>query len=526
MLNSKLSGGLSLIFSTVLALASGPPETARTGAVGSVMGIGQVWLDQQLMPPQLSPALPIYPGDFISTGKASGAVIRLSSRISVTLGDQSAVTFRSWDRGTPGAARTPVSQGFHMPDAARLDLDRGEIAVLNGGHGPVLIRVPEATVRLEAGPEYPAMCRVAAVGRGAAVFSDRGRVVVESRGGSVTLPPGNHVRLASGVPLDRAVSQAGGTVTGRTPSGLPAPQASIGSVTDSVPDESVQHRGTLVEEPLVLGELVYLGDKIRTLGVGRVRIQLLDGSFLNLNPSSLITLAKFDTKTNQTEIQLASGEIRAESKPGVSSAGFTLRTPDASIEGSGATVVVDTSSRRTRACVVVGTATVRNSDPAVAGAVKLREGDCTIVSTGQAPTSARRDNIRVRRVAQETEVSGNSLAQISGGGPAGPVVRSEPRGIPGGWIGPLAAEGIAFGLSAGYWRLASDTNSSLTAAQGALSQAAVNFTNARTAAIQANSDALAALAAAQNAESLATAMGDAFTTWVNENLQVPSPSLP
>ncbi len=489
------------------------------------MGIGQAWLNQQLLPSRLSPGLPVYGGEAILTGKSSSAVIRFSSGISVTLGDQSAVTLRSRDRGGVGTD-TPIAS--QRSNRVRLDLDHGVLVVLlNRGHAPVLIQVPEAALRLEAGSEYPSLCRIAAVGRAAAIFSDRGRVVVTGRGDSLDLPAGNHVRFIAGVLLDRAGGQAGVPPAAQTPAGPAAPQAIIGRVTDSVPDESVEHQGLAVEESLVLGELVNLGDKIRTLSAGRVRIQFLDGSFLNLNPSSLITLEKFDTKANRTEIKLASGEIRAESKPAVPGAAFTVSTPNASIDAAGATVIVAASSRRTQACVVVGTATIRNADPAVGGAVKLQEGDCTIVSAGQAPASARRDNARVRREAQETEVSGNSLAQVSGG-VAGPVIRSAPPGIPGGWVGPLAAEGVALGLGAAYWRLE-------TSAQSALGQAARNFTNAQTAAAQAGLDAHAALAAAQNAENLATAMNNAFTTWVNEqvqplsqngSMQVASPSLP
>ena len=52
---------------------------------------------------------------------------------------------------------------------------------------------------------------------------------------------------------------------------------------------------------------VDLDDTIRTLKTGRVRIALLDGSFLNVGARATMRITKQDVQTQQTEVELTMG---------------------------------------------------------------------------------------------------------------------------------------------------------------------------------------------------------------------------
>jgi hypothetical protein len=168
--------------------------------------------------------------------------------------------------------------------------------------------------------------------------------------------------------------------------GLKSPTA--GKVTKVIPDdEVVQHQGERQEIELKLNESVNWEDVIRTLRAGRVRIGLLDGSFLNIGVRSVMRITKHDAQTQQTQLELTVGHMRGEviklSKPAAS---FEVRTPTAVIGIVGTTFLVQALPDRTVVYCIKGMVKVRNLDPSIAGAITLHPGEFTTVIRGRAPT--------------------------------------------------------------------------------------------------------------------------------------------
>ncbi len=70
------------------------------------------------------------------------------------------------------------------------------------------------------------------------------------------------------------------------------------------------------------------GDAVNTGRLARARVTLDDGSILNVGSESILNVIKHDTSTQQTELELTYGRVRASAvkltKPGAS---FKVRTP-------------------------------------------------------------------------------------------------------------------------------------------------------------------------------------------------------
>jgi len=524
---SLLGALMALLIGVGLGGSSGfaAERTARRAPLGSVTATGPVWLNQ---PPGressgIPPGTALFAGDVIQTGKAGAALVRLLSGISASIAEQSSVTLLSGSgpaeqRGSHGIASigqrgshgmvSIEQRGSHgmvsMPwiraeGAARsaaiptLDLRQGALVALNGGPQPARVEIQGAAVILRGQPGLPAVSRVSVVGRSAAVFADRGRVEVHGAGRPVILAPGERVELVDG--------RAAG------------PASIAGKVTDSFPYEEVLHPGESVEVPLKLGELVSVGDAIRTLETGRVRIQLLDGSFVSLGPRSKMQVVKHDPGGQQSEIDLKWGYLRGEI--GKSSASIRVRTPTATLDAAGAIFVVGADGKHTRACAVKGLVTVRNVDPAVSGAVKLNDGECTLVALAHEPRSPKESPAALRLGMRRTEVPGISVAATLGQPGAVPVA-GRPSAL---GVGMAATDGVAAGLAAAGFILTNDATGSLDAAKSHLSHVA-NSANA------AASDADAALAAAKAAQATANSVGCALNTFSDENYGIPSPYQP
>jgi FecR protein len=160
-----------------------------------------------------------------------------------------------------------------------------------------------------------------------------------------------------------------------------------GKVTNAIPDEVVQHPGEGQEIALKLNESVDWEDVIRTLRTGRVRIELLDGSFVNIGARSVMRITKHDAQTQQTQLELTLGHMRGEviklSRPAAS---FEVRTQTAVIGVVGTTFLVQALPDRTGVYCIKGIVSTRNIDPAITGAITLHAGEFTTVIRGRAPT--------------------------------------------------------------------------------------------------------------------------------------------
>ncbi|MBL8709273.1 MAG: FecR domain-containing protein [Rhodospirillaceae bacterium] len=83
--------------------------------------------------------------------------------------------------------------------------------------------------------------------------------------------------------------------------------------------------------PLVLGAALEAGDTVRTDAAGRVRLQLIDGSTINLGTQSVLTIDDVISQGPGTERQVGmdlwNGALRALAAPATPGSRFEIRTP-------------------------------------------------------------------------------------------------------------------------------------------------------------------------------------------------------
>jgi ferric-dicitrate binding protein FerR (iron transport regulator) len=255
------------------------------------------------------------------------------------------------------------------PDAAShhaLRLNKGVVAVRHTCAQPARVNVQNATILVQGEAGFPAICRIAHSGRITRVFADRGRVQVRGRGKPQLLLPGKSLRLEAGMPQV---------------AGQPA-----GKVTNAIPQETIQRAGQTAQLPLKVNDGVNWEDTVRTLGTGRVRIGLLDGSVLNVGARAVMRITKHNPQSQQTELELQLGKLRGQvvklSQPGAS---FQVKTNTAVIGVVGTIVLIDALLNLTQVQCLDGLVSVRNIDPAVPGERVLRPGEQTSVGAGQPP---------------------------------------------------------------------------------------------------------------------------------------------
>jgi hypothetical protein len=327
------------------------------------------------------------------------------------------------------------------------------------------------------------MCRIAYAGRAAGVLAQRGRVEIRGKGAPFILAPGKSARLEAG----------------RPPQG---PGQLAGKVSNAIPEETVQPSRQTAEVPLELNDAVNWEDIVRTLRTGRVRIALLDRSFLNVGARSVMKITKHDAQSQQTEIELQLGRLRGEvvkiTKPGGS---FQVRTQTAVIGVVGTVFVIEAFRNLTRVLCVEGALTVQNINPAIVGQVTVHAGEFTTVPGASPPTGV------VRATAARMQ---RGLAQTNAGEIPAPQLPSVPPTAP--------AQAAGAGAQAG-----ATTTSAVTAAEGAvsagLSAGAVSaVTDATELAGQTNASLGQAAAANQSAADAAATAAEASAD-VNAGIQ-------
>ena len=175
-----------------------------------------------------------------------------------------------------------------------------------------------------------------------------------------------------------------------------APQASggaqtsgsqqAGEVINAIPDEVVDRQGATSALPLKVSDAVYWQDVVRTLDQGRVRIRLLDDSFLNVGARSSMKIIQHDPGTQQTRIELTLGSLRGEVKKLTKRGGnFQIQTPTAVIGVVGTVLEVEASETDTRVHVLEGKVRVRNRDPKLKRQVIVHGGDETHIARSMPP---------------------------------------------------------------------------------------------------------------------------------------------
>ena len=450
---------LITILPSLNGLAAGQ-ETVRD-VLGSVTGKESVWVNNE-------PALPgrtVFKGDVIQTGTLSWAVVNLQSGTQVILSENSEVAVE-W-----------------VTSPTTLNLRQGAIAVRSSSQQSARVSVLGASVIVQGEGGFPAICRIAAVGGAAAIFNDGGHVEIHGAGAPMILPKGQFAQLQAGSP------QGGTQVAGKVNAAIPA--------------ETVLHKGQAQELPLKVQDPVVWEDLVRTQKTGRVRIELLDGSFLNIGARSEFHVIRHDPQTQQTQVELTLGSLRSEvvklTKPG---ANFEVRTQTAVIGVVGTVFFVAATASSTRVHCIEGLLTVRSINPAIVGQVTLRAGQMTSVPKGLPPAGA---------AASPTGQVQSAMNQTNVGGPtAGPGG----AGAGGGAGAPPAPGGAMGGLSTAASVATTATNVTSAGLAGGAVAAVLTATNSLNAATTSLSTATttsnAAAAAASAAQAAANSSGCAI----------------
>ena len=159
-----------------------------------------------------------------------------------------------------------------------------------------------------------------------------------------------------------------------------------GSIRAVVPTGSVV-RGSAPGTTVQRNDPIYWQDTVRTDRGGRVRIGLLDGSILNVASESSLLIAKHDSGSQQTQLELTYGRLRANAVRIAQPHGnFEVRTPVAVTGVVGTRFDVWTTADETVVVCRENMVRVRNVEDRVVGEVILHAGEFTRVRRGMPPT--------------------------------------------------------------------------------------------------------------------------------------------
>ena len=153
-----------------------------------------------------------------------------------------------------------------------------------------------------------------------------------------------------------------------------------------------QHAGAAAWAALAAGDAILLGDHLRTLADGRLKLLLRDDSVLTLGVSSELTVDEqaVGAQAPASRFGLAAGTLRAVvteryGKPG---ARFEVETPTAiaGVRGTGFIATYDAATEQTVVVGLFDTTFVRSRvDTATAQEVHLGPGETTTVRRGSYP---------------------------------------------------------------------------------------------------------------------------------------------
>jgi len=338
--------GYLLLFVS-LAASDGLPAGLlnKPQALGVIVGRDPVWINSE----RVLPATAFFPGDIIATGQTSTVQMNFRSGVTATVAEGS-------ELAVP-----------HDDTAAHLNLRRGAVIIHSAGEQIARVNVGATSIYVQGESAFPAICRIAAIQGGAVVANQQGRVIVHRWGAPLVLPAGQSIRLDAGAP--------------------PAAGQLAGKVAAAIPQEVVQRVGQATEVTLKLSDPVNWNDVVRTFRTGRVRLELLDGSTLNVGAQSTLRIVKHDGESQQTVVELSLGRLRSEVvklvKP---QATFEVRTQTAVVGVVGTVHEILATAKRTQVWCRVGTCTARNINPAVVGTVTMNAGFFVVILRGLPPS--------------------------------------------------------------------------------------------------------------------------------------------
>jgi hypothetical protein len=209
--------------------------------------------------------------------------------------------------------------------------------------------------------------------------------------------------LALGLLLFAALLSPAGP---KAPSKKPSAHVA-GQITALIPEDHVLRQ----DETLVAAKdmPVLLDDVVKTDRGGRVRIALSDGSILNIGSEAQMRILQYDTKHQETTLELLYGRLLITAVKLVKPRGkFDVRSPIAVAGVVGTSFGLRVDPDFADVLCKEGTVRVRNADSTVFGEVILKAGEFTHVERGKPPTPpALAFPERIRAGEEATSIPGN-----------------------------------------------------------------------------------------------------------------------
>ncbi len=224
--------------------------------------------------------------------------------------------------------------------------------------------------------------------------------------------------------------------------------AEAGKVTREVPHGTVDRQGKTL--PLVVNDPVDWNDDVKTQEKGRLQITLTDGSVLSVGSRSEMKIIKHDPQTQQTDIELTSGTVKADVKKITQTNGhFEVHTQTAVIGVVGTTFLVKSDTKGTTVCNTTpnsdgSTAEVTVTDANGQQKTGLKSGFCAIFPVGGGAAvalSAAASTSAISGLSAATAIAATAVAGAAVGISTGVVVALVAAGAVGLSLGLVAATG-------------------------------------------------------------------------------------
>jgi hypothetical protein len=162
----------------------------------------------------------------------------------------------------------------------------------------------------------------------------------------------------------------------------------VGTVTAVAGEASVLRFGATSPEGLATGATLFEGDEVRTED-GRARIQLNDGSILQLGESTSLMLTWVlhapALETQSVILSVPTGIVRTIVEALLPRSLFELRTSTAITSERGTDFIAEAELDNTAVVALEGTVEVQNGSRAIAGRVTLGPGEGTDVRSAEPP---------------------------------------------------------------------------------------------------------------------------------------------
>ncbi len=166
----------------------------------------------------------------------------------------------------------------------------------------------------------------------------------------------------------------------------------VGSIAALNSDAEVERDGNT--SALSLGNEIFMRDRVRTNGTGRVKISFADGSvaIVSSNSDLLIDRHVYDPSTagGSSVLELLKGKVRTIVSDYYSDAGeYEVKTPTATagVRGTDFIVTYDPLQAVTEVVTASGRVYVKSIAATAAEGVMVTAGTQTVVARGQAPTA-------------------------------------------------------------------------------------------------------------------------------------------